>query len=152
MLEKELEIVQLKQSEEVSVKESGLLKRERDLEIRERLIEEKRIEYSYKQKELNQRIKSQMTWPLNCLENDTKLIEKFKDFKLKPDHLKTLEADSNLSTFLQREENLQLMNNMSGELLSKCEGLLHYEYLLLKERAKNIIMQENLQTEVAQVQ
>ena len=44
------------------------------------------------------------------------------------------------------------MNNMSGELLSKCEGLLHYEYLLLKERAKNIIMQENLQTEVAQVQ
>ena len=35
------------------MKESGLVKRERDLEIRERLIEEKRIEYSYKQKELN---------------------------------------------------------------------------------------------------
>lgn len=47
-----------------------------------------------------------MTWPLNCLENDTKLLEKFKDFKLKPDHLKSLEADSNLSLFMQREENL----------------------------------------------
>ena len=41
-----------------------------------------------------------MTWPLNCLENDSRLIEKFKDFKLKPDHLKTLDGDSNLSQFL----------------------------------------------------
>ena len=93
-----------------------------------------------------------MTYPLNCLENDTKLIEKFKDFKLKPDQLKALDADSNLSIFLQRDENLQLMNNLSGEMLAKCEGLLHYEYLLLKERAKNIIMQENLQVEIEQIQ
>ena len=50
-----------------------------------------------------------MTWPLNCLENDSKLLEKFRDFKLKPDHLKAVEADSNLSIFMQREENLQLM-------------------------------------------
>ena len=106
LLEKELELVQQRQTEDFAVKESSLVKRERDLEIRERLIEEKRIEYSYKQKELNQRIVSQMKYPLNCLENDSKLLEKFKDFKLKPDHIKTLEADSNLSTFLQREENL----------------------------------------------
>lgn len=128
-----------------------MLRRERDLEIRERLIEEKRIEYSFKQKELNQRIKSQITWPLNCLENDTKLREKFRDFKLKPDHLKTLEADSNLSIFLQREENLKLMHNLSGSLLAKSEGLLHFEYLLLKERAKNIIVKENLETELTQI-
>ena len=41
-----------------------------------------------------------MKYPLNCLENDSKLLEKFKDFKLKPDHIKSLEADSSLSTFL----------------------------------------------------
>ena len=43
------------------------------------------------------------------------------------------------------------MKNLSGDMLTKCEGLLHYEYLLLKERAKNIIMQENLEAEVAQI-
>jgi len=57
-----------------------------------------------------------MTWPLNCLENDTKLMEKFRDFKLKPDHLKTLDSDSNFSLFMQREENLQFMRRMSGDL------------------------------------
>lgn len=93
-----------------------------------------------------------MTWPLNCLENDTKLLEKFKDFKLKPDHLKTLEADSNLSIFLQREENLALMQSFEGEMLAKCEGLLHYEYLLLKERAKNMVFHENAINELATLQ
>ena len=93
-----------------------------------------------------------MTWPLNCLENDTRLLEKFKDFKLKPDHLKTLEADSNLSIFLQREENLHLMQGFEGEMLAKCEGLLHYEYLLLKERAKNMVFQENAISELTTLQ
>ena len=92
-----------------------------------------------------------MTWPLNCLENDTKLLEKFKDFKLKPDHFKSMEADSNLSTFLQREENLTLIQGLEGEMLDKCEGLLHYEYLLLKERAKNIVFHENAVSELAQL-
>ena len=44
------------------------------------------------------------------------------------------------------------MKNLSGDLLSKCEGLLHYEYLLLKERAKNIILAEHLQQEISTVQ
>ena len=93
-----------------------------------------------------------MTWPLNCLENDTRLLEKFKDFKLKPDHLKNLDADSNLSIFLQREENLQLLQGFEGDMLAKCEGLLHYEYLLLKERAKNMVFQENAITELTTLQ
>lgn len=84
-----------------------------------------------------------MTWPLNCLENDSKLLEKFRDFKLKPDHLKAVEADSNLSIFMQREENLQLMACFEGDMQAKCEGLLHYEYILVKERAKNIVFHEN---------
>ena len=58
VFENELNLKRIKLSEDVALKENELVKRERDLEIRERLIEEKRIEYSYKQKELNQRIKS----------------------------------------------------------------------------------------------
>jgi hypothetical protein len=90
-----------------------------------------------------------MTWPLNCLENDAKLIEKFRDFKLKPDHLKTLEADSNFSAFLQRTENRDFIKSMPVDLTLKCEGLLQFEYLLLKERAKNIIVKENYETEIS---
>jgi len=93
-----------------------------------------------------------MTWPLNCLENDVKLFEKFKDFKLKSDHLKSLEADSNLSLFLQRDENLHLMQGLSPELQAKCEGLLHFEYLLLKERAKNMVFHENTLAELTSIQ
>jgi hypothetical protein len=53
VFETELNLKRIKLSEDVSLKENELVKREHDLEIRERLIEEKRIEYSYKQKELN---------------------------------------------------------------------------------------------------
>jgi len=37
-------------------------------------------------------------------------------------------------------------------MLAKCEGLLHYEYLLLKERAKNMVFQENAITELTTLQ
>ena len=50
---KELSLVKVRQEEEFRGKLRDLDKRECDLEIRERLIEEKRIEYSFKQKELN---------------------------------------------------------------------------------------------------
>lgn len=43
----------MRQVEDVEAKKRDLEKRECDIEIRERLIEEKRVEYSYKQKELN---------------------------------------------------------------------------------------------------
>jgi len=89
---------------------------------------------------------------LNCLENDTKLFEKFKDFKLKPDHLKSLDSDSNFSQFLQREENMQLLRRMTGDLHQKCEGLLQFEYLLVKERAKNLIVKENYEKEIQNIQ
>ena len=53
MLESELHLKRIRLQEDLALKEGELVRRERDLEIRERLIEEKRIEYSYKQKELN---------------------------------------------------------------------------------------------------
>lgn len=142
----------MKDREKLCARENELEKREQDLVIRERLIEEKRIEYSIKQKELNARIKSQMTWPLNCLENDSRLVDKFKDFKLKPDHIKAMDQDSSFSTFLQREENAQMLRRTSGELYQKCEGLLQFEYLLLKERAKNLIVKENYEKEILSIQ
>jgi len=45
---KELSLVKVRQEEDISAKVREMEKRESDLEIRERLIEEKRIEYSYK--------------------------------------------------------------------------------------------------------
>lgn len=68
--EKEIELTKFKIKEELEQKERSLLRKERDLEIRERLIEEKKQEYTYKQKEINQRIKQQISWPLDCLENE----------------------------------------------------------------------------------
>jgi hypothetical protein len=61
------------------------MRREREVEIKERLIEEQRMEFSYKNKELNQRLKSAIAWPLNCLENEMKLGEKLREVKLTPD-------------------------------------------------------------------
>ena len=34
-------------------------------------------------------------------------------------------------------------------MLAKCEGLLHFEYLILKERAKNMVFHENTISELA---
>lgn len=41
---------------------------------------------------------------------------------------------------------------MPSELVQRCESLLHYEYLLTKERAKNIVHHESLMVEVTQAQ
>lgn len=45
---KELSLARMRQAEDLATKKRDLEKRESDLEIRERLIEEKRVEYSYK--------------------------------------------------------------------------------------------------------
>ena len=95
-------------------KERVLLRKERDLDIRERINEEKRVEYTYKQKELNQRLKNAISWPLNCLENEQKLGEKFIDIKLTPDFYKglALENDQSFVEFMNREENRVLLKGL----------------------------------------
>ncbi len=40
------------------------------------------------------------------------------------------------------------MQGLQGDMLAKCEGLLHFEYILLKERAKNIVFHENAISEL----
>lgn len=57
-MESELKLTKQRDREKLVARENDLFKREKDLAIRERLIEEKRVEYSFKQKELNSRIKS----------------------------------------------------------------------------------------------
>ena len=47
---------------------------------------------------------------------------------------------------------MQFIRRMNGELQQKCEGLLQFEYLLLKERAKNGIVKENLEKEIQGLQ
>jgi hypothetical protein len=82
ILQKELDIVKYKQTSGLLSKESHLKSKERDLEISQRLIDEQRIEFSYKRDQLNDQIKGQLVWPLNALESDTKLMQRFKDFKI----------------------------------------------------------------------
>ena len=47
---------------------------------------------------------------------------------------------------------MQFMRKMPADLQQKCEGLLHFEYILLKERAKNIIVKENFEKEITHLQ
>jgi hypothetical protein len=54
--------------------------------------------------------------------------------------------------FLQREENLQLTRDLTGDLLTRVEALLHFEYMLLKERSKNSIVKEYMDTEMTNLQ
>lgn len=44
------------------------------------------------------------------------------------------------------------MQGLQGDMLAKCEGLLHFEYVLLKERAKNIVFHENAISELTTLQ
>ena len=122
------------------------------MEIRERLIEEQRIEFSYKREQLNQQIKGQLVWPLNCLESDAKLMQRFKDYKMTPEDKKTQSADSSFGIFLQREENRHFSKNLDNEMHLKSENLLYFEYMLLKERAKNSIVKEYIETEMTNLQ
>ena len=80
-----------------------------------------------------------MTWPLSCLESDSKLYDRFRDFKLNPEGIMSLESDSNLNLFLARDENRKVLLEIGDDptLSNKCEWLLAYEYLILKERTKN---------------
>ena len=93
----ELEIQAYKDKQDLMQKERQVLRRERDLDIRERITEEKKVEYSYKQRELNQRLKQAISYPLSCLENEAKLGEKLREIKMTPDLFKGLQLESDPS-------------------------------------------------------
>lgn len=64
------------------------------------------MEYTYKQRELNQRMKSAISWPLNCLDNESKLGDKLNEIKQTPDLFKglTLDSDQSYQDFKSRED------------------------------------------------
>ena len=78
------------------------MRKQHELEIREQLNEEARIEFTYKQKELNQRINSQMMYPLNCLEKESKLAERIR--LNRNSSALSLVDDSVWQAFMSREE------------------------------------------------
>lgn len=53
MRKNDLEITRFKEKQEMQEKERALLRKERELDIRERVTEERRMEYTYKHRELN---------------------------------------------------------------------------------------------------
>lgn len=121
------------------------MRKSHELDIRERLIEEQRIEVSYKQKELNQRLRAQMTWPLNCLENEQKLLEKMRLNK-SPSVPKF--EDSNYLAYLQFDEQRIFLNSVPREMRSKAEQILALEYSAVQERTRLLIVQGQLETDL----
>lgn len=140
------------------------MRKEREIDIKERLNEERTAEYIFKQKELNQRLKDAITWPLNCLDNEARLADKLRDVKLTPEFYRFAggalsdegDSDRNILDFINREENKQFLRDLkatgSEEVRLKGEGLLKFEYVVLKERARNIIVKDYLESELKTVQ
>jgi len=84
--EGEVEVVKFRSRQELDHREKALTRREREIEIKERLNEERTAEYLFKQKELNQRLKDAVTWPLNCLESESRLTDRLREVKLAPEY------------------------------------------------------------------
>jgi len=92
---------------------------------------------------------------LNCLESEIRLAERLRETKLSPDYyhiaLLPLDNDPHLSSFYQREENRVFLKSLDGlpdTLRLKGEGLMKFEYALLKERTKNLIVKDYLEGEI----
>jgi hypothetical protein len=45
--------------------------KEKEVENRERLVNEQKIEFVYKTEQLNLKVKNQLVWPLNQLQNES---------------------------------------------------------------------------------
>jgi hypothetical protein len=86
-------------------------------------------------------LKDAITWPLNCLESESLLSEKLRELKLAPEYYHmathTLDDDRHLLEFINREENKVFLNsikNSTKEVRLRAEGVLKFEFVVLKER------------------
>ena len=81
---------------------------------------------------------------MNCLDNEGRaLADRIKEVKLTPEYYKiammSIEDDRQLAEFYSREENRGFIKSLEGlneAQRLKGEGLLKFEYVLLKERTK----------------
>jgi hypothetical protein len=96
-----------------------------------------------------------VTWPLNCLESEDRLADKIKEVKLTPEYYKiatmSIEDERQLHEFFSREENKAFIASLEGlneHLRLKGEGLLKFEYVVLKERTKQLIVKDYLDSEL----
>lgn len=94
-----------------------------------------------------------MLWPLTCLENENRLADKLREVKkLTPEYYKTallsIDDDRQLAEFINKNENKEFLKTLGQEMRVKGEGLLKFEFLLLKERMKNLIVGDYLETEI----
>ena len=109
----------------------------------------------FKQRELNQRMKDAITWPLSCLESEGRLADRLKEVKLTPEYYKvalmSIEDDRQLAEFYSREENRAFVKSLEGlneAQRLKGEGLLKFEYVVLKERTKQLIVKDYMDSEL----
>ena len=95
-----------------------------------------------------------MLWPLTCLASDNRLADKLREVKLTPEYYRTallsIDDDRQLAEFIDRDENKEFIKtfNNSEEMRVKGEGLLKFEFMVLKERMKNLIVGDYLETEI----
>lgn len=94
-----------------------------------------------------------MTWPLCCLDSESRLADKLREVKLAPEYYAgmSIEEDRQLSEFYGREENRQFVQSLEGlsEVMRlKGEGIMKYEYAVLKERAKQMVVKDYMDSEL----
>ena len=126
-----------------------ITRRFNELEIRDSLLADLKIELGYKQTELNQRIKSQMMQPLSCLENEVRLAERIKLHRI-PSNLDLI-SDGNMQQYLQRDDTRVWLASVPAELRPRAELLLKQEYAVVRDRTKIGIVEEQLISDLAQL-
>ncbi len=93
--------------------------------------EERNAELIFRQKELNQRLKDVAIGPLNYLENEMRLADKYADVKINPEQIYlTQDQEKQFQYFLQRDENCLFLKNYENDI-HKAEALLKYEFSIL---------------------
>ena len=154
--ESEQQLLTFKQQQLFSQRERDILKRERELDFQERLAQERSAELVFKQREVNQRLKDAVVWPLACLESESRLAEKIREVKVTPEYYgvvagSTLDDERQLAEFYHREENRAYLKAIEGSnevVRLRAEAVRKYEWVVLKERTKMKLLQDYMEGEL----
>lgn len=84
------------------------------------------------------------------------MTDRLREVKLTPEYYQSEEIDRNIAEFIGREENKRFLGVLkatgSEEVRLRGEGVLKLEYAVLKERARNLIVKDYLDSEISAVQ
>lgn len=150
--EGDIEIMKFKMKQELETRERELFRKQRILDEKEKTVEQQNLELTYKQRELNMRLKNAILQPLNML--DPNLNQRLSQIKNTPDYYKLLNLDSDpgYAEFRTKDENLKLLSGLTGEVHLRADGLLKFEYTLLMERQKTAITKEYMENELRMIE